>query len=189
MKPAVGIFRHVQGGRPPSVASARNGIALRSGGDGKRKVEVVCHQMRNTCRGEYWTGIRLSTKRGPDRGISRLHWCKGVRCLRMHWGVDLRWWCDSRSFVSWRRASRWAPKLPKRVLAVFLSPVVFFSPVRFHANVSRMYRSVFPSRSTFLPYQFRISVVYSVKFSPLSLVRTPDLTSILSSNAPLGSIF
>ena len=72
MKPAVGIFRDVQGGRPPSVAGTKNVIALRSGGDGKRKVEVVCHQTRNTCRGEHWTGIRLSTKRGPGRGISRL---------------------------------------------------------------------------------------------------------------------
>jgi hypothetical protein len=48
----------------------------------------------------------------------------------------------------------WAPKLPKSVLAVSLSPVVFFSPFRFHANVSRMHRSVFPSHSTFPPYQF-----------------------------------
>jgi hypothetical protein len=48
----------------------------------------------------------------------------------------------------------WAPKLLKSVLTVSLSPVVFFSPFRFHANVSRVHRSVFSSRSTFPPYQF-----------------------------------
>jgi hypothetical protein len=37
MKPAVGIFRRVQGGRPPSVAGAKNVIPLRSGGDGSAK--------------------------------------------------------------------------------------------------------------------------------------------------------
>ena len=91
MKPAVGI--HFSFSSLTKVVDVRAllarktlSAALRSGSDGGAQIDVVCYQMRNPCRGEYWTRNHLSTKRGPDWRVSSLHQCKEVRCI----GTPLR---------------------------------------------------------------------------------------------------